>query len=427
MESLEILRSMWTTKRMEVISTNRCLISQVRYCKEVGLDLDLDNMIQKQDNLFTSFSSAHRAYLDELETVVDQSSHCQALNTDFLWIYGKVKDAKKQVNIANKVIASIRKVHDQPDSKVVIPDSDMITIVGEVAEVKSLDNVPIIELLHEDNVGGSGANKPGAENLKIQNSFDNEEEILKGEEISSDYNGLDEPAGVTRFKRSKVRTASKEIKTADKLRQGYTFAHTIDEAVMKKLGHSDANVLLRPKHQANKFEAATMKYEGKDDDNGARAVFIADNKHGMVNHNSRFKKPIVVALYDVDYVENIKGTNYWRNRIRKVTKGHEFKGGTSRWHTKKLPRARQKGYHRTDQKIRKGHKMNTGKVTKGSFHHGKVKVPIPKKFEKMKPLGGECETEYCGTGAQLTQLNTSHVENTFPIEPYSKPRTSTDF
>ena len=78
-------------------------------------------------------------------------------------------------------------------------------------------------------------------------------------------------------------------------------------------------------------------------------------------------------------------------------------------------------------RIRKGYKMNFGKLTRNGTNYDKVKVTNPKKLEKMKPLGGECETEYCGTGAQLTQLNTSHVENTFPIEPYSKPRTSTDF
>ena len=39
------------------------------------------------------------------------------------------------------------------------------------------------------------------------------------------------------------------------------------------------------------------------------------------------QEPIVVAYYDVDYVKNIKGTNYWRNRILKVAKdntGYNF-------------------------------------------------------------------------------------------------------
>lgn len=35
---------------------------------------------------------------------------------------------------------------------------------------------------------------------------------------------------------------------------------------------------------------------------------------------AEFKNPLVVAYYNVDYVKNPKGTNYWRNRIIKVAK-----------------------------------------------------------------------------------------------------------
>ena len=91
--------------------------------------------------------------------------------------------------------------------------------------------------------------------------------IFKGGELSSDYNGPREAAGITKFMRSQVGPASKEVKTvaeaekvlakdevvvfgfgasdssimktfaktADKLRQEYFFAHTSDEEVMKKL------------------------------------------------------------------------------------------------------------------------------------------------------------------------------------------------
>merc|ERR1711874_866379 len=53
------------------------------------------------------------------------------------------------------------------------------------------------------------------------------------------------------------------------------------------------------------------------------------NKHGICGHRSmdnakEFKEPLVVAYYGVDYVKNVKGTNYWRNRVLKV--GKEFSG-----------------------------------------------------------------------------------------------------
>merc|ERR1712062_203765 len=47
-------------------------------------------------------------------------------------------------------------------------------------------------------------------------------------------------------------------------------------------------------------EESTVSYSGSGDDKGALASFIAD--------------------YGVDYTKNVKGTNYWRNRVLKVAK-----------------------------------------------------------------------------------------------------------
>ncbi len=50
---------------------------------------------------------------------------------------------------------------------------------------------------------------------------------------------------------------------------------------------------------------------------------ILGNYHGLVGHRTtdnakEFKEPLVVVYFDVDYVKNVKGTNYWRNRVMKV-------------------------------------------------------------------------------------------------------------
>lgn len=42
--------------------------------------------------------------------------------------------------------------------------------------------------------------------------------------------------------------------------------------------------------------------------------------HRQRDSVSDFTPPHVVAYYNVDYVKNAKGTNYWRNRILKVAK-----------------------------------------------------------------------------------------------------------
>jgi len=185
--------------------------------------------------------------------------------------------------------------------------------------------------------------------------------IFKNGELSSDYNGPREAAGITKYMRSQVGPASKEVKTAaeadavlaksevvifgfgaadstimktfsktaDKLRESYMFAHTSEEAVMTKLGQKEGVVLYRPKHLANKFEESTVSYTGSADDKGALASWIADNKNGICGHRTtdngkEFKEPLVVAYYAVDYTKNVKGTNYWRNRVLKVAK--DFSG-----------------------------------------------------------------------------------------------------
>ena len=65
-----------------------------------------------------------------------------------------------------------------------------------------------------------------------------------------------------------------------------------------------------------------MQFEGKVDKDSL-TKWIKENYHGLVGHRTpdngrEFKEPLVVAYFDVDYVKNVKGTNYWRNRIMKV-------------------------------------------------------------------------------------------------------------
>jgi len=185
--------------------------------------------------------------------------------------------------------------------------------------------------------------------------------IFRNGELSSDYNGPREAAGITKYMKSQVGPASKEIKTvaeaeailgktdavifgfgaadstiqqtlaktAAKLREEYTFAHTSAEEVMTKLGHKEGVVMFRPKHLQSKFEDSAVVYSGSDSDKGALATWIGDNINGLCGHRTTdnakdFKMPLVTAYYSVDYAKNPKGTNYWRNRVLKV--GKEFDG-----------------------------------------------------------------------------------------------------
>jgi len=175
--------------------------------------------------------------------------------------------------------------------------------------------------------------------------------IFRNGELSSDYNGPREAPGIIKTMASQAGPASKELKdakdlaaaqekkdvvilglfgsasdaepflkAAGQLREDASFAHSISGALGKELGV----FLVRPKHLQSKFEDAELKYDGKME-KGALSDWVKKNYHGLCGHRTSdnakdFKLPLVTAYYDVDYSKNVKGTNYWRNRVMKVAK-----------------------------------------------------------------------------------------------------------
>jgi len=174
--------------------------------------------------------------------------------------------------------------------------------------------------------------------------------IFRDGEFSQDYNGPREYAGIVKFMKSQVGPSSKPIanqaeadallakpevvvmsyssneeeeavflKVADALRESVQFGHF-------KSSDKEGIVLHRPKHLQSKMEDSEVVFKGKTTKDLMKK-WVEDNYHGIVGHRTidngkDFKDPIVIAYFDVDYVKNVKGTNYWRNRIMKI--GKEF-------------------------------------------------------------------------------------------------------
>lgn len=186
--------------------------------------------------------------------------------------------------------------------------------------------------------------------------------IFRGGEFSSEYNGPREAGGIVKHMKSQVGPSSKELlslddvekylekdevvvigffenkdaplhehflKVADKQRESWTFGHSFDKDVLKKHGYKNQVVLFRPKLLKNKFEESTVVYTGSADKTELEK-FVKQNYHGLVGHRTQdnynqFEAPLLVAYYDVDYIRNAKGTNYWRNRILKVAQNYKGK------------------------------------------------------------------------------------------------------
>ncbi|KAJ1521499.1 hypothetical protein ONE63_003164 [Megalurothrips usitatus] len=183
--------------------------------------------------------------------------------------------------------------------------------------------------------------------------------IFRNGEVSQDYNGPREASGIVKYMKAQVGPSSVDItsveafnnfiaksdvgvvgffssdselkstflKVADKLREKVRFGHTSEKEVFdKQSAKADSIVLFRPPQMQNKFEPNFVAYDG-DANKDSLEKFLNKNYHGLVGHRQRdnmndFKSPLVVAYFAVDYVKNVKGTNYWRNRILKVAKSY---------------------------------------------------------------------------------------------------------
>jgi len=182
--------------------------------------------------------------------------------------------------------------------------------------------------------------------------------IFRNGEVAEDYNGPRDADGIIKVMKTKSGPASKvldSVETAEKflarpeagfvgffsdaegalakafssaasaLSEKYRFAHSNDADVNKKYGYDNQVVLFYPSTMHSKFEDKQKVYDG-DVNLQALKSFVTANVFGLCGHRTggnaaEFdKKPLVVVYYDVDYTKNVKGTNYWRNRVMKVGK-----------------------------------------------------------------------------------------------------------
>ncbi|KAI5106166.1 hypothetical protein C0J45_3863 [Silurus meridionalis] len=126
------------------------------------------------------------------------------------------------------------------------------------------------------------------------------------------------------FSGSDVLGLAEFLTASSALRDSYRFAHVTDLRIGFKYGvDTECILLFRPPHMRNVFEESVLKFAGSLSTSTLR-TFLRDNIFGLCPHlttenkDSLSSKDLLTAYYDVDYVRNPKGTNYWRNRVMKV-------------------------------------------------------------------------------------------------------------
>ncbi|KAG5271345.1 hypothetical protein AALO_G00178690 [Alosa alosa] len=155
--------------------------------------------------------------------------------------------------------------------------------------------------------------------------------LLSDEDLDAFINNFDASV-VGFFSRPESTQLAEFQKVSGALRDSYRFSHTTDLGLGHQHGVETESVLLfRPPRLNSKFEDRVVKFTGSISISVLRS-FIRDNVFGLCPHltaenrDNLRGRDLLVAYYDVDYLRNPKGTNYWRNRVMKVAVQFQSEG-----------------------------------------------------------------------------------------------------
>uniref|UniRef100_A0A3B5QEE0 Protein disulfide-isomerase A3 n=1 Tax=Xiphophorus maculatus TaxID=8083 RepID=A0A3B5QEE0_XIPMA len=121
------------------------------------------------------------------------------------------------------------------------------------------------------------------------------------------------------------------LKAAGLLREQFRFAHITDLQVAEEQTQTESVLLFRPPRLANAFEDSVVVFTDYLTISSLRR-FIRDNIYGLCPHmtmenRDRLRvRDLLTAYYDLDYHHNVRGSNYWRNRVMKVASKYSGRG-----------------------------------------------------------------------------------------------------
>ncbi|XP_037549349.1 protein disulfide-isomerase A3-like [Nematolebias whitei] len=121
------------------------------------------------------------------------------------------------------------------------------------------------------------------------------------------------------------------LNAAGLLREQFRFAHVTDLQIAEEHVGSESVLLFRPPRLANTFEDGVAVFKDYLTISSLRR-FIRDHIFGLCPHmtmenRDRLRvRDLLTAYYDLDYHHNVRGSNYWRNRVMKVASQYTGRG-----------------------------------------------------------------------------------------------------
>uniref|UniRef100_A0AC34PWC8 Protein disulfide-isomerase n=1 Tax=Panagrolaimus sp. JU765 TaxID=591449 RepID=A0AC34PWC8_9BILA len=186
--------------------------------------------------------------------------------------------------------------------------------------------------------------------------------IFRHGQVTNDYDGPREAEGIVKYLRGQAGPSAKDLesvaefekfvdnedvsvlgffesdsklkdsflKVADTERDRFRFGYSQNAEVLKKTGFTDDIVVYVPKKLQNKFDPNEFKYDGNYDTDKIKNFLVQETTGlaGVRTQGNLFqfgRRPLVVVYYNVDYVKDPKGSNYWRNRVLKVAQEYKRK------------------------------------------------------------------------------------------------------
>ncbi|XP_066530035.1 protein disulfide isomerase family A, member 8 [Hoplias malabaricus] len=281
-----------------------CLVLLCFYCSRVGAR---SNVMELGDSDFDYVVAEHETML--VKFYAPWCGHCKKLTPDFETAAKRLKGIVTLAKVdctANTEICGRFGVNGYPTLKVFKNGEESSSYDGP----RSADG--IVELMKK---------QAGPDSVILHNEKD----------LEAFINHFDASiVGV--FESNESPQLVEFLKGANLMRDSFRFAHTTD----LQLGHeyhltTEGVLLFRPPRLVSKFEENVVPLRESFSVTALRR-FIRDNIYGICPHLTKenkdqlMKRDLLTAYYDLDYLHNPKGSNYWRNRVLKVASQYSSQG-----------------------------------------------------------------------------------------------------